>query len=356
MAWPANDLTTIYLSSDSSSILLARPEIYNTVIAVRSIIDSRGAPSGVASLDVAGYVPVAELPPTHKSFGSVHLTLESGTGKVIIKDFIELTPFTQAQLDAKTNLKIGDLAICSDGDGGEPGISIYDGTQWKSTVSTTTIGPKQQVYDVDITSNAEVFFTIPSNVTRLKITAIGGGGGGGSAISDDGSTVAIGGNGGAGAQVVATLDNLTTGDTVSILVGVGGSGGFYTSDDGTENGQDGEETLITITRTDSSVQVISALGGTGGSVSTGGVGTHGVGGVGAVTNITTGKFYIVNGNDATNVASGAGSYGKYVVTRSDEGPGTTAGKFGSGGNAGYDSDSTGYNGGAGSSGLVIVEY
>lgn len=356
MAWPSNTITTTYLSSDSATILGARPELYTVATSVSDIIDSRGVASGVASLDVSGFIPITELPPTHRSYGGIHLTLDSSSGKVIIEDYIHLTPFTQAELDAKINLNLGDIAVSSDGDGGNPGISIYDGTQWQTTVSSASVGPKVAFYDPSITSSSPVFFTIPSNVTKIKITAVGAGGGGGGALSADGITSAIGGTGGAGSTVIAWIEDLTTADTIEIYCGIGGDAGLAAGTGGTENGQDGEDTTIVITRADSSVQTITAAGGIGGLWSDAGAGTHGAGGQGATTNIDANKQIIVDGNPGTSIMSGASQFGPYVVANTADGTGTNAVQYGSGGGNGYDTPTTGFNGGYGANGFVSIEY
>jgi hypothetical protein len=355
MTWPVNNITTTYLSSNSATILGARPEIYTVATSVSDIIDSRGQASGVASLDVSGMIPITELPPTHRTYGGIHLTLDSSSGKVILKDFIHLTPYTQAQLDAKINNTVGDLAIGSDVDGGDPGISIWDGSIWKCA-STTNIGPKVGFYDPDITSSSPVFFTIPTNITRLKITAVGAGGGGGSAVSADGSTAAIGGTGGAGSTVIAWIDNLVSGDTVEVYCGIGGAAGIAGEDDGTEDGQVGEDTTVVITRADSTVQTITAAGGNGGVWSDAGAGANGTGGQGAVTNINANKHIIIDGNSGTSVMSGASQYGPYVVANTTAATGGNATQYGSGGGNGYDLDTTGFNGGYGANGFVSIEY
>lgn len=356
MTWPNDSITTTYLSSDSATILGARAEIYNIALAVSDIINSRGQAEGVATIDVSGFIPITELPPTHRSYGGIHLTLDSSTGKVIIKDFIQLTPYTQAELDAKINNNVGDFAISSDGDGGEPGFSLWDGEQWKTTISSSSVGPKALKYDPDITSSSSVFFTIPNNVSRVKITAVGAGGGGASALSADGSTASIGGTGGAGATVIAYIENLTSSDTIEIFCGIGGAGGLAGEDDGTENGQSGSNTLVTITRADSSVQTIVAEGGTGGTFADDATQTNGVGGEGSTTNITNTKYIIIDGNSGTSVMSGSTQYGPYVVARTSAGSGTNAIQYGSGGGNAYDTAEVGFDGGAGSNGLVIVEY
>lgn len=82
---------------------------------------------------------------------------------------------------------------------------------------TAFLGPRGVVFN---TSNT---FTIPTGITRIKITAVGGGGG--SAGTGSGNTG--GGGGGGGTSIIWT--NTTPGNVLNIVVGQGGSGGNSTS-------------------------------------------------------------------------------------------------------------------------------
>jgi hypothetical protein len=300
-------------------------------------------------------IPITELPPTHRTYGGIHLTLDSSSGKVIIEDFVHLTPYTQAQLNAKINNTVGDLAIGSDVDNGGVGISIWNGTIWKCA-STSNVGPKVAFYDPTITSSSPVFFSIPTNITRLKITAVGAGGGGAAGLATTSGTASIGGTGGAGATVIAWIENLVAGDTVEVYAGLSGSQGLAGGAGSAKNGQNGTNTTVVITRTDSTVQTITAGSGRGGVYSGAGTGASGIGGQGAVTNITASKHIIIDGNPGTTVISGGSNFGPYVVANTSAGTGANAVKYGSGGGNGYDTDTSGFNGGFGSNGCVSIEY
>jgi hypothetical protein len=357
MSWPNNNITTTFLSDDNASILGARQELLNVAQRLSEVIDSRGEANGVASLDVSGQIPFAQLPPVHRSFGSIHLTLEAATGKVIIKDFIHLTPFTNEQLNNKTNNTIGDLAISTDGDLGTPTVSVYDGTQWKSLASANSNAVKKIVYTVDNTNNELIIFNVPVNVSSIKITAVGAGGGGGSAFCADGSTIATGGTGGAGSTIVTVIENLTENDTIYISVGAGGIGGDVDIENDVTNAEDGADTEVSVLRDDSTTETVIAFGGKGANSSTGGFAVNGEGGDTQVLNIDDDKYIAIAGNSGTKVFSGASKFGTYVVAREEAGPGVNAVSYGSGGgNAVDDEDQNGYNGGAGSGGLVILEY
>jgi hypothetical protein len=338
-------------------LLGARNSILIAVEAISEVIEARAQADGVASLDVTGQIPVTQLPPIHKSFGTLHLTLEAASGKVIVKDFLHLTPFTTSELNQKINSTIGDLAISTDGDLGTPSISIFDGSNWKSFVTTTSVGLNKKVYTPLNTNNELTIFSVPPNVSSIKITAVGAGGGGGSAFCADGSTVAFGGTGGAGSTVIAMIDNLQEGDEIFIITGIGGQGGSVDINNDVINAEAGTDTEITIQRNDSTVETIIAFGGAGGVSSTGGQANNGAGGETQVLNIDNDKYIAIDGNSGTNIFSGASNFGTYTLARVEAGPGLNAKSYGSGGgNAVDDEDQNGYNGGAGTSGFVVLEY
>lgn len=80
--------------------------------------------------------------------------------------------------------------------------------------------------DMAYTEHGTYTFTVPSDVTSLEVTMIGGGGGGGG--GNYGSYIdAYGGSGGGGGSGYAgvILMDVTPGQTYTVIVGTGGSGG-----------------------------------------------------------------------------------------------------------------------------------
>ena len=81
----------------------------------------------------------------------------------------------------------GNVAFVAPGTNGN--ILTSNGTAWTSAAAAAGyVGPSAQVF----TGNGT--FTIPSGITKLKVTVVGGGGGGGGASTSDNLT----GSGGAG--------------------------------------------------------------------------------------------------------------------------------------------------------------
>ncbi len=180
-------------------------------------------------------------------------------------------------------------------------------------------------------------FTIPAQVTRLRVTVIGGGGGGGGSTSASGG----GGGGGAGGRGNAWLYSLTPGAQVPVTVGGGGSGGT-----GAATGAFGG--------TSSFGSYCSATGGGGGTAATSsatGVGASGGGTAGASVSFagsmgSDGIPGVARGGDGGGPSGGKGS--------SSGSNGVTAPTSGGGGGGG--ASGAGFNGGSGGSGLVIVEW
>jgi len=174
-------------------------------------------------------------------------------------------------------------------------------------------------------------FTVPPNVTAVKVTVVGGGGAGGQPTNGSG--------GGGGGTAIKWLSGLTPGSTVSVVVGIGGS---------TAGASGGTSTFGAF---------CSASGGAGGVV--GHTGAGGNGGVGS--------------NGTINIAGGGGGGGAYIGyspiptggssfmggggASAGEGNGAVNGKNGGNyGGGGSGSGALGYLAGYGANGCVLVEY
>lgn len=92
-------------------------------------------------------------------------------------------------------------------------------------------------------------FTIPTGVTTLKVTLVGGGGGGaGGAVACCVATVGTGGSGAATAFVYLT--GLTPGNTIGVTIGGAGTAGGTASNGGAGGNssiQSGTQTITTVT-------------------------------------------------------------------------------------------------------------
>lgn len=184
-------------------------------------------------------------------------------------------------------------------------------------------------------------FTIPAGVTATKVTVIGGGGAGG------GATVTINGSGGgSGAYAVKYLSGLTSGNTIAVTVGAGGTG---VSAAGGNNGSSsliasGTQTITTVTAPGGGgglATAASSAGGQGASIATNGdINSGGTGG----QSTYAGTFGGIGG---PGPFGGGGQVASGAAGNAGTGPGAGGGGAGSAGNAA---------GGNGVAGIVIFEW
>lgn len=230
----------------------------------------------------------------------------------------------------------GTLPVANGGTGvTSPGASgnvlTSNGTAWVSSAPASSL-PTMQVFSSSGT------FTVPTGITKVKVTVIGGGGGGGySAGTSDPS-----GGGGGGGAAIKTISGLTPGGTIAVTVGTGGAGG--TSGTGTAGG------------TSSFGTYCSATGGSGGGASSSNAASGGSGGVGSSGDLNIGGGG--GGGAMSYVRNVAGAGGSSIMGGGGKGVGSSSSRsaedgrsYGGGGGGAISG-----NGGAGADGVVIVEY
>jgi len=219
-------------------------------------------------------------------------------------------------------------------------------------------------------------FTVPANVTSLKVEAWGGGGAGGGV---NGNTARSGGGGGGGAYMLAPSVVVTPSENLTVAVGAGGTGKYSSDAGGNGSGDGNNGAASTLSRGASAL--VTAAGGTGGKegrsgqtngpAGTGGTGTYN-GGAGGVGTGTTPTFSGGGGggagsgsagtaaNGATGGSGGTGTYpggaGANGRTSSSSGDGTSATALSGGGGGAFDNINTDRKGGDGYRGQVIVTY
>jgi len=206
---------------------------------------------------------------------------------------------------------------------------------------------------INQTVNSQLFtstgsFTVPTGVTTLFITAVGGGGGGGS-----GDTNVGGGGGGGGAFVIKAGVKVTAGNSYTVTIGAHGVGVG-----GANDGTAGTSTSFPA----DNVTLTCAGGGGGLKYSSGGTG--GAGGVASgsysASGATAGSPVVTAGGTGGTrtgepAGGGAGSpfgVGGVPVVDSAGGVGTGYGVGGAGGSEG----SSYQTGGNGTDGLVFIEW
>ncbi|MEU9154929.1 hypothetical protein AB0D59_31315 [Streptomyces sp. NPDC048417] len=216
-------------------------------------------------------------------------------------------------------------------------------------------------------------FTVPQDVSQIRIVALGGGGGGGGGGGNNGDSFSGGGGGGGGSSaVVSCLIPVKSGSKISLTVGsggVGGTGGSGMDNDGAW-GKNGSNTTVDVGgKTLASAE--HGWEGPGGDASgfwASGFGTRGGGGGGEAASRCEGTDRTITpGNGGTGGQAGSTNYrggggaGGTPPQRPDSCP--TAGVGGHGGigagsvgasNVGRQASSTpGYEG---NEGCVVLTY
>lgn len=204
-------------------------------------------------------------------------------------------------------------------------VYIYStaNSSWTRSAGGAASGIRSAYYS---TVGTGFTFTIPSGVTSIKVTAIGGGGGGADQASGGGDG---GGSGGDGGGAVKYITGLTPGLTLTVNVGAGGAMGYNAGGAPGNGGAGGASSVASGTQTITTVQGGGGGGGAGGSVG----GASGSGGT------ATG---------VTNAANGSGGYsfaglGRYMFGLGMGGSGTNSGSGGGGRTPG-------------TQGCVLIEY
>jgi len=220
-------------------------------------------------------------------------------------------------------------------------VLTSNGTTWQSSAppANAYVGGRGQIFSSSGT------FTVPAGITAVKVTVVGAGGNGGASGT---GAFGAGGGGGGGGAAIKYVTGLTPSGTVAVTVGTPGSG------------------------TSSFGAFASATGGAVGAV--GGSGTFGAGGAGGAG--TTGDLGAAGnaggagytpGGCPASIYSGAGSAGAMPALSYGQGAGAavtnnlaTVGNagygYGAGGSGGAQAGTGSAAGGAGTNGIVIVEY
>ena len=254
---------------------------------------------------------------------------------------------TSGQADLTTAVT-GTLPIANGGTGvtasGSNGnVLTSNGTAWVSQALPVSGFANMQVFTAPGT------FTTPATTTRLKVTVVGGGGGGGGSPN-----TGAGGGGGGGAAIYVGPVTVSTPNAVT--VGSGGSGAIGPA----------PTTPATSGGTSSFGSLASATGGSGGTASFIGV-AGGSGSAGTLQLRGAGGGRVLQAQNTpptlpieiTGFGGASMLGGTTIGVPSSPSPAATAGNPGSnygGGGSGANRPSPTLVGGAGATGVVIVEY
>jgi hypothetical protein len=189
--------------------------------------------------------------------GKLYTEHTGGVVKEIIPSTVVDGGITTAKIasNAVTTAKIADanVTVAKLSASGTPSSSTFlrgDGS-WVAVGGSEAQGGRGQVF----LSNGT--FTIPTGVTALKVTVVGGGGGT-VRRTDSGRECSSGG--GAGGAAIAYLTGLTSGNTLSVTIGAGGTN--VTTSQAAQAGNTGGTSSVSSGT--QSITTISASGGLGG--------------------------------------------------------------------------------------------
>ncbi|MDP4199626.1 MAG: hypothetical protein Q8922_03385 [Bacteroidota bacterium] len=206
------------------------------------------------------------------------------------------------------------------------------------------------------TYTSSTTYVVPSGITTIYATGIGGAGGGGGGGGDNGGTGGgSGGGGGAGEYIPPLGLSVTPGETLTITVGIGGSGGSAGTSTGTLSTVGGNGNVTSIVGSTSGTLLV-ANGGTGGGRGHNSLndatnaqgGTSGPGGTGSSTaGHTNGNAGAAGVNGAANSDKAGGAGGS--------GPPTATNLGGTGG-TGNGHSANGTAGSSGTDGSVTLAY
>jgi hypothetical protein len=183
-------------------------------------------------------------------------------------------------------------------------------------------------------------FTIPTGVTALKVTVVGGGGGTGSGQGSACCGSGSSGGGGGGGAAIKYLTGLTAGNTLAVTIG---GGGGVTATGGTSSVASGTQSITTI----------SASGGSGTPNQNANTGNGGIGGIGS-----NGDINIRGGTGSPGGAYGGTSImgGSAAYTFSGNTRPSAAGLLYGGGGSGTSSNGNAISGASGAAGIVMFEW
>ena len=142
MTWgTAGNIITTNLDEATDSPADARPNIKAALDELSNVINGLNTAGGAAKLDSSTTKVIANSGVQ----ASTNLVLTTGSGysvqavNVDISNLLNLAPQTVAELNALSTKTEGDVAYCSNGDGGSKCLAVYDGSNWKRIALGTTI-------------------------------------------------------------------------------------------------------------------------------------------------------------------------------------------------------------------------
>ena len=301
------------------------------------------------------------------SFGALSLVSDvtgtlpisnGGTGQTTYTDGQLLIGNTTGNTLTKATITAGDGITITNGNGRiEIAATPYTGTFMPTNFTTT---PNSTI----ITATSSTAYTVPTNVYRITIEAVGGSGGGGGSGGDGSGSNGRGGTGGGGGggagEYAGEIIAVKPGDIIDVTIGAAGAAGTAGAINTSGGvGGDGGQTIVKLGS--GGTTILTANGGKGGSgsptnstsSSTAG-GALGLGGTGSSAGQQSNGLNGTGGGASSG--SGSGNAGTGGI-----GPHPTSLSSNVGGNGGagvYVSNNTsvGRVGLVGAAGKVVISY
>ncbi|MBN6210681.1 hypothetical protein JYK21_29825 [Ralstonia pickettii] len=324
--------SSLTVASDTGS---ANTYVVSYSPAVTTLVDgmvlwfkAKTANTGASTLNVNG---LGAMP----LVGGAHAALQSG----------EIVANGKCQVVYKADITSFVLIECTGG-----AVQVAPATQSQQAPQLGQVLSMRARY----TSNGS--FTVPAGVTQIWVSGCAGGGGGGGGAGANGSaaTSAGGGGGGAGQSIIRVPYTVTSGQSISITIGAGGTvgaGGANGANNGGAGGAGGNTVV-------GSLVTLTGGSGGGGGISSGASGGSGGTGFPNGSYGDDGVAFCGGGAGASSPFGGGGGRARGAVTIAIAG--FAASGFGSGGGGGsgpYNAVSaSGANGGAGAPGIVFIEW
>lgn len=139
MTFPTgNQVDTTDLSVGTGNPATARAQLNLLATWFNELVASQNAVNGVCVLNGSGQIATSMLP---SSFAPTTLTLAPVDGVVKVEDLLRLQIIPKADLIARADCTVGDVALAADDlTGANAKLCAYDGTDWKivATLSSAT--------------------------------------------------------------------------------------------------------------------------------------------------------------------------------------------------------------------------